>query len=105
MAKLKLCRGEKSKVEKLPLNDGQVSIGTILDKTAAIYIDTLDKDGKTIRVSIDFTDYIKRIEELEASVELIKNSISDASLYTILQTNDGANIVTNNNETIVCNNE
>lgn len=102
MAELSLYRGEKSKVKKCPIKDGQVLIGTILDKTAAIYIDTLNKDKEPIRVEIDLSEYIERIESLEIAIELINRSIKDNLSYAVLQTKDGINIATSNNELIIC---
>lgn len=102
MAKLSLYRGEKSKVKNLPLKDGQVLIGTISDKTAAVYIDTLNKTKELIRVEIDLSEYIERIESLEIAIELMNRSITDNLAYTVLQTKDGINIVTSNDERIIC---
>lgn len=102
MAELSLYRGEKSKVKNLPLKDGQVLIGTISDETAAIYIDTLNKAKELIRVEIDLTEYIERIESLEIAIELMNRSITENLAYTVLQTKDGINIITSNDERIIC---
>lgn len=102
MAELSLYRGEKSKVKDYPIKDGQVLIGTISDKTAAIYIDTLNKAKELIRVEIDLSEYIERIESLEIAIELMNRSITDNLAYTVLQTQDGINIITNNAERIIC---
>lgn len=102
MAELSLYRGEKSKVKDYPLKDGQVLIGTISDKTAAIYIDTLNKAKELIRVEIDLTEYIERIESLEIAIELMNRSITENLAYTVLQTTDGINIITSNDERIIC---
>lgn len=102
MAELSLYRGEKSKVKNLPLKDGQVLIGTISDKTAAVYIDTLNKTKELIRVEIDLSEYIERIESLEIAIELMNRSITENLAYTVLQTKDGINIITSNDERIIC---
>lgn len=102
MAELSLYRGEKSKVKNLPLKDGQVLIGTISDETAAIYIDTLNKAKELIRVEIDLTEYIERIESLEIAIELMNRSITENLAYTVIQTTDGINIITSNDERIIC---
>lgn len=103
MAELSLCRGEKLKVKNFPFNDGQVLIGTVYDKIAAIYIDTLNDTKEPIRVEIDFSDYIERIEFLEIEMEIINRSIADNSVYSSLQTMDDGNIITSNDEIIICN--
>lgn len=102
MAELSLYRGEKSKVKNHPLKDGQVLIGTISDKTAAIYIDTLNKAKELIRVEIDLIECIERIESLEIAIELMNRSITENLAYTVLQTTDGINIITSNDERIIC---
>lgn len=102
MAKLSLYRGEKSEVKNYPLKDGQVLIGTISDKTLAIYIDTINKAKELIRVEIDLTEYIERIESLEIAMELMNRFITDNLVYTVLQTTDGINIITDNGEMIIC---
>lgn len=102
MAELSLYRGEKSKVKSFPLKDGQVLIGTISDKTAAIYIDTLNKAKELIRVEIDLSEYLERIESLEIAIELMNRSITDNLAYTVLQTKEGINIITSDGERIIC---
>lgn len=102
MAELGLYRGEKSKVKNLPLKDGQVLIGTISDKTAAIYIDTINNAKELIRVEIDLSEYMERIESLELAVELMNRSITDNLTYAVLQTKDNINIVTSKDEIIIC---
>lgn len=103
MAELSLYRGEKSKVKNYPMKDGQVLIGTISEKTAAIYIDTKNKFDKLVRVEIDFSEYAEKITDLEIELELIKRSVSNnLVLYEALQTTDGVNIVTDNGEIIIC---
>lgn len=102
MAELSLYRGEKSKIKNFPLKDGQVLIGTISDKTAAIYIDTLNKAKELIRVEIDLSEYIERTESLEIAIELMNRSITENLAYTVLQTKDGINIITSNDERIIC---
>lgn len=102
MAELSLYRGEKSKVKNYPIKDGQVLIGTISDKTAAIYIDTLNKTKELIRVEIDLSEYMERIESLEIAIELMNRSITDNISYATIQTKNNENIVTNNNEIIIC---
>lgn len=102
MAELSLYRGEKSKVKNYPIKDGQVLIGTISEKTAAIYIDTLNKAKEPIRVEIDFSEYFEKIESMETEIELINRYITENLMYAILQTSDDINIVTNGNEKIIC---
>ena len=101
MAELSLYRGEKSKVKNFPLKDGQVLIGTISNKTAAIYIDILNKAKELIRVEIDLSEYEERILSLEIEIDLINRFITDNVTYTVFQTTDGVNIITNNNEIIL----
>lgn len=103
MVKPTFYRGKKSNVEKLPLKNGQFMIGTVLEKIMSIYLDTKDESGKLIRVVLDLSEYEQRIKSLEDEINELKLIISENIDINTIQTSDGVNIVTNNDEKLVFN--
>lgn len=93
MANVLFSRGKKKAVEKQPLKDGQVMIGTISDKTFAMYIDTKNNNGELIRVTLDLTEYVDKITDLEEKVKTLEEILQEYSSETLLAISDDKNIL------------